>query len=278
MTEAVEEVPTFTDEERKILALWRQGDFTLDRAVFPVVAGDSGKEVEVDLYPTEGWVIVSQTCDIVNIGKGKEFVTICPLVAATPALLAQIANGTTPAAASLELSVREDLVVDLGRMASLHKRALTGLTRRDGFASDHKRSVFAESLERRFGRFAFPDELSAGPLRYLRNRAKQKHGADSPIGKVYRAIDQIRIRATPGFYSGASFAFHVVVDGEKEKVVGRKAIRDELEAVAKHSKFAWPEGYRKENDFFVVQTTEEMSAREWIESYPVDLDFISDSS
>jgi len=272
-----QEANAFTSKELEDLEKWRQGDFALDCRVFPVITGLSTEDVDQDLYRVEGWVVISQTCDIVNVGPGKDFVTICPIVVATPGLKAEVDKGMTPTAAGLELRIDDMHVVDLGRSASLHKKALLELKRHDGFKTDFTRSIFSESLERRFGRFAFPTSISEGPLRHLRNRAKEKHDVNSEIGQVYRAISQFRLRAAPNFDTeGALVAFHVIVDPEKAKVVGRQAILDELKKVADHPKFAWPdESFGREDDFFVLQTLEEMSGREYQESWAVDLEFLS---
>ncbi|GES49988.1 hypothetical protein Rhsp01_34280 [Rhizobium sp. NBRC 114257] len=272
-----QEADAFTSKELEDLEKWRQGDFALDCRVFPVITDWSKEDLDQDLHAVEGWVVISQTCDIVNVGPGKEFVTVCPIVVATPGLKAEVDKGMTPAAAGLELPVDDMHVVDLGRSASLHKKALLQLDRHDGFKTDFTRSIFSESLERRFGRFAFPTLISNGPLRHLRNRAKEKHDVNSEAGQVYRAISQFRLRAAPNFDTkGALVAFHVVVDPEKIKAVGRRAVLDELKKVADHPKFAWPdEDFGREEDFFVVQTLDEMSGREYQESWAVDLDFLS---
>ncbi|UWU31041.1 hypothetical protein N2600_28125 (plasmid) [Rhizobium sp. WSM1274] len=78
------------------------------------------------------------------MGVGKEFVTICPITVATPGLKAEVEQGVTPAAAGLELRENDMHVVDLGRCASPHKKALLATTRRDSFRNDFSRSLFSE--------------------------------------------------------------------------------------------------------------------------------------
>jgi hypothetical protein len=264
------------EEEFKVLSEWKQGDFTLDRTLFPVITDTSVDDMEYDLTNSHGWVVISQTCDIVNYGEGKEYVTICPLVEAKDSLLREVHNGTTPAAARLELVPNERLVVDLGRTASIHKKAIVPLARMDGFKDVGLLGVFAEALERRYGRFAFPDWLSTGPLKQLRERAREKHKTGGTIGDVYRAIDQLRVRGNPDLESeGSIIGFHVVIDPEKLRATSRKAILDELTTLAK--KFVWPAHVKGETHLFTVMTLDEMSARDYTESHRADLDFISNS-
>lgn len=267
-------VEGLTDDEMKALSEWRQGDFTIDRIHIPVITATSDEDIDLDVHVACGWVVISQTCDIVNYGQSKEYVSICPIAEASPQFQKDVTNGVTPAGAPLELRMEDNHVVDLGRTASIHKRALVQVGRRDGFSTDHARSVFQQSLERRFGRFAFPDWLSTGPLRLLRDRARDKHKTGGPVGDVYKAIDEFRVRGNPDLESqGSAIGFIAVVDAEKEKKTSRKAIREEFAALSK--KFVWPEAYIKEDEFFTVMTLDEMTARQLKESYSVDLDFIS---
>jgi len=267
-------VEGLTDEEMTALSAWRQGDYTLQWAHFPVVSDTTEEDVEIGFDSAVGWVAVTQTCDIVNYGRHKDYVTICPIIEADDRLLKDVVNGVTPAAAILELREQDHHVIDLGRAASIHKRALAHLPRKDGFSSDMSRSVLQQSLERRFGRFAFPDWLSTGPLRQLRDRAREKHKSGGPVGDIYKAIDEFRVRGNPDLEShGSAIGFYAVVDPEKEKKTTRKAIQGEFKALS--AKFDWPEAYVQEDEFFTVMTLDEMSARQLRESHSVDLDFIS---
>lgn len=268
---------TLTDEEMAALAEWRQGDYTIDHHHFPVILETTEDDIDLGHSKACGWVVISQTCDIVNYGEGKEYVSISPIVEALDSFLKDVERGVTPAAAVLENRVQPNHVVDLGRTASIHKRALAPLARRDGFSGDLTRSVFSQTLERRFGRFAFPDWLSTGPLRQLRERARDKHKTGGALGDVYKAVDEFRVRGNPDLEThGAAIGFFAVVDAEKEKKTTRAAIREELQALAK--KFDWPDAFVKEDDLFVVVTLDEMSGRELRESHAVDLDFISSGS
>lgn len=267
-------VEGLTDDEVHALSEWRQGDYSLEWAHFPVVSDTSEDGVEVSFEEVVGWVVATQTCDVVNFGHNKDYVMVCPIIVADDRLLRDVVNGVTPSAAILELRVDAHHVIDLGRAASIHKRVLASLPRKDGFSSDLSRSVFQQSLERRFGRFAFPDWLSTGPLRQLRDRAREKHKTGGPLGDVYKAVDEFRVRGNPDLESnGSAIGFIAVVDAEKEKKTTRKAIRDEFDALSK--KFVWPESYIKEDEFFTVMTLDEMTARQLKESHSVDLDFIS---
>ncbi|MGB8839546.1 MAG: hypothetical protein WCC64_00610 [Aliidongia sp.] len=143
---------------------WQQGDYTLAiREIFVADTWD-GAQLSVITDPVHGLVVITQTCDIVNDSSGKEWVTVCPLVGGNEQLCSEAATGRTPAFATLETPTNPRLVVDLGRMMSLHKDVLARLPRRRGFVTDLNRSRFAAALERKHGRFAFPDKFSVQVL------------------------------------------------------------------------------------------------------------------
>ncbi len=263
-----------TDEEYRTLGQWRQGDFTLQRTHIPLIMETDDEGLDVGTIETLGWVVISQTCDIVNYGERKEYVSICPIVAAPTAVLKEVHAGVTPAFGKLDLAVADDHVIDFGMIATVHKRALLLLERNDGFPDDAARSVFQQSLERRFGRFAFPDWLSNGPLRQLRKRAREAHKSSGANGNIYKAIDEFRVRGNPDLESKDSvIGFLAIVNRDKEKATTREAIRQEL--VTQAGKWDWPDAFIKEDEFMVIGTLDEFSGRDIKESHSVDLEFIS---
>lgn len=270
-------VEVLTGEEIKALECWRQGDYTLQRTQFPLIVETDDEDLYLDTVEACGWVVITQTCDIVNYGPGKEFVSFCPIVEAYDPTLKDVKAGVTPAFAKLDLAVNEHHVIDFGRMASIHKRALLKLERSNGFPDDAARSVFQQALERRFGRFAFPDWLSNGPLRQLRNRAREAHKSGGPLGDIYKAIDEFRVRGNPDLDSkGSAIGFFAIVDSVKEKKTTREAIREEFMKQAK--KFVWSDEFIREEEFLAIATLDEVSGRDIKQSYAVDLDFISMNS
>jgi hypothetical protein len=162
--------------------------------------GVEGGEPDLAVDIVVGVVVVTQTCDIVNITPGKEHIVVCPLVEISPASLESVRKGRTLAAAALEHPPAPNVVVDIGRMASLRKSVLPKLKRRDGFSTDAARMQLAEALERKFGRFAFPDEFNDSILSKLRDRVLSAHGKPvSEHGQAYRSIMTARVTAVPGW-------------------------------------------------------------------------------
>jgi hypothetical protein len=197
-------------------------------------------------------------------------------VKATEELVKQISLGTTTVGALIENAADPTDVADLRFLTSVRKSALAGMERQDGFNSDVARATFVTKLERRYGRFAFPDDLSNGPVITIRNRAKSLHQKDSENARVYKSLRSIRVAASPNLDTpGATIQFLLVLNDDPNVSALPKDIVAELEGQAKTDRFAWPADFNKAEPLFRVVTMDGMTAREWDESRHVDLDFIS---
>jgi hypothetical protein len=264
------------EEEVAKLRHWRQGDFTLSIPQFVVIDGVDGQDFSPNGKEVVGLVAVSQTCDIVNWGEGKEWVILSPLIEVEEKIFIEVNAGRTPGGAILECAPRPNLVVDLNRMMTVHKGVLISLERQDGFKTDQGLRNFAEALERKHGRFAFPDSFNDHVLKPLRKRIKDAHEKNSENGRAYRSIQYVRVVASPSWDAQlVSVGFRFVLPNE----AWREATRAEIAKVVEGhlGKITWPKGFQPETPPFTLQTLDEMTALEWTESRHVDWDFISRS-
>lgn len=255
---------------------WRQGDCTLALSKFAVVDGvDSEGYLLAGNDDVEGAVVVSQTCDIVTLGPGKECVVVCPLVKCTDQQLAEFASGRTPRAALLEHPPKPNLVVDLNRMMTLEKALLVKFDRHAGFSTDEARVGFADALQRKHGRFAFPDAFNDHILDDLRNRIAKAHKSEgSENGKAYRSIRATRVRAAPHWEApDVKVFFRFVLHDQSAREASLDQIAKTIEGHLDALK--WPPGFSKDGDGYELVTMDDMTARHWVESQPVDWDFIS---
>jgi len=260
-----------------MLRNWRQGDYTLDAPQFLVADSIEDGELVGSAVEVIGFAVVSQTCDVVNYGHDKQWVAVSPLVKVTPESYQEINGGRTPAAAALQNPPAENVVVDLNRMMTIHKSALAGLNRMPGFVTDEARSEFAACLERKHGRFAFPDVFNNGILGPLRKRIKDAHKKDSDNGKAYRSIDTVRVSASPSWESSEiEVGFRFVLAPEDRREANREAIS---KVIAAHlATLKWPVGYKPAKPQFILETLDDMRAKDWVESQPIDWNFISRSA
>lgn len=264
------------EELRAALAPWRQGDFTISTGEFPVAFLNENDVIETGWDSVQGLVVVSQTCDIVNAMDLDDVVVVAPIVEVTEGLLESIKFGTTTVGAVIENSLLPTDVADLRFLATIRKTSLVKMERKEGFSSEQTRDVFVNALERRYGRFAFPDALSNGPVITIRNRAKSLRKKDSPNAKVYKSLRSVRLAADPDFDTpGAKIQFLLVLNDPPQVFAQPQDIIAELKSQEIAERFNWPPVFEKETPLFRVVTMDSLSAREWDGSRHVDLDFIS---
>lgn len=261
---------------RAALQPWRQGDYTISSGDFPVAFLNENEIMEAGWDTVQGIVVVSQTCDIVNVVDLDDVVVVAPIAEVSESLLEAIKFGTTTVGAVIENSILPTDVADLRYLATLRKTSLVKMERRAGFNSEETRDVFVNALERRYGRFAFPDALSDGPVITIRNRAKSLRKKDSPKAKVYKSLRSIRLVAEPDFDTpGAKIQFLLVLNDPPHVFAEPTDIIAELKTQEDAERFNWPPAYEKQDPLFRVATMDSLSAREWDNSRHVDLDFIS---
>ena len=98
----------------KALEAWRQGDCVLgehwfvhriDKSIPVTAAGRAAVEAGADLAEQEvqGFVVVTQTCDVVRSCADRPFVELCPLVEVDDDRLCEIQRGRRPAYAFVPL-------------------------------------------------------------------------------------------------------------------------------------------------------------------------------
>ena len=264
----------------RLLRQWRQGDYstTITEIILATGLEDGTAVLAVDAEEVQGLVVVTQTCDIINEAAGKEYVVVCPLRELKPEVVEEVRKGRSPSAVLLDNPPAPNVVVDLGRMMSLHKSVLVRMERREGYSTDEGRTRLAEALERKHGRFAFPDAFNDDVLAKLRSRILGAHGKEtSDYGKAYRSIRTARVTAFPSWEpeegEKVEVLFHFVLHPEKDREATREAIAKALDEHLK--KIEWPTGYKPGNPSYQLVLMEDMTAAEWTQSQPIDWDFIS---
>jgi len=253
---------------------WRQGDYTLSRSEILSVE-DWTDDMDVAAAGVKGLVVATQTCDIVNPAPDKEYVVLCPLIEVSVQMYEDVRKGRSPFAALLEHPPGPNIVVDLGRMMSVRKSALVGMERREGFTTDEARVRFAWALERKYGRFAFPDAFSNSILAGLRKRILDSHGKQaSEHGKSYRSLQTARVTGFPRWDAEqVTVTFHFVLEPEAKLQANRNQISKTLDEHL--SKLVWPPGFVPSDPPYHLVTLEEMTAAEWTQSRAIDWEFIS---
>lgn len=260
---------------------WRQGDCVIGEHWFvyrfnpqrPLTSdsADVSKE-EIDLAESEvkGFAIVTQTCDIVRTCNERPFVEIVPLVEVDKQQLRDIQRSRRPQYAYIPGVMELNLVADLDRVMTIEKAVLVEWKRRPGCHNDDEVRELGQALIRKRARFAFPDDFTVF-ARKLQNRLRDKHGKASDEGEALRALREIRVRAEPSWNSlKIRLIFWFIRDGEHSqfKGIGWDIFLDQWLRLI-------PESERYHNVEGSVVALEDMTAKEYVESAPLDLNHLS---
>lgn len=266
------------------LAAWRQGDCVLGEHWFAhrldtsFAVTDSGRvaaEAGVDLAEQEipGFVVVTQTCDVVRSCSDRPFVELCPLVEVDDDRLREIQRGRRPAYAFVPLLSVRRLVADLDRVMTVEKPLMATWERTLGWSTDAEARAFALALSRKRARFAFPDDFTE-LARKLQTRLTDKHEKNTDEGRGLRALDEIRVYASPSWDAPKVDVFFWFVRDEEDADFEGKSWADLLKAwlnlVPITARFKSVEGQ--------VVTLQDMNAEEYVGSDPLDLDHLSTGS
>ncbi|NER22344.1 MAG: hypothetical protein F6J86_24980 [Symploca sp. SIO1B1] len=260
---------------------WRQGDFVLGEQWFVYridprqPLAESSKNVEAeesDLIEVEtrGLVLVTQTCDIVRSCVSRPFIEVVPLVEVEEDILNEIQRCRRPQYAFIPGASSYCFVADLDRIMTIEKAVIAGWTRQSGCSSDQEHRLLGQALARKRVRFAFPDDFIVW-LNKLQKRISKKHSKSSPEGDALRTLREIRVRAAPSWnYPEIELMFWFIREEQETQFQGIEwftLLDGWLKLIQPAGRFKFVEGQ--------VITLEDMTAKDYVESDPLDLDHLS---
>lgn len=197
---------------------WRQGDFFLSEDLFFIHLADLARpltpeaeevaserratgdtlEVEGVASAVTGYVVITQTCDIVRDCKARSYVELCPLVAVKPSTVKETRLLRRPAFAFVPGASDKNLVADLDRIVTVEKSFLSNFELTAGCKDDSERRAFADALARHRTRPAFPDDFNEcmGPVR---DHLKKIHRGTDAEGLLIQSVGEIRVSASPNW-------------------------------------------------------------------------------
>lgn len=266
------------------LRAWRQGDCVVGEYWFvhrfapgrPLTeAAKAAAETQaggVDLAESEvqGLMIVSQSCDVVRSCSERPFVEVCPLVELEEGVLKDVERGRRPQFTFVPGVAGRRLAGDLDRIMTVEKAVVAGWKRTAGCDTDAARRRLAFTLARKRVRFAFPDDFVVA-VRALQERLQQKHGKASDEGDALRSLREIRVRAAPSWEAGEiDLLFWFIRKPDTEKPEGKSwdgLLEAWLRLVTPEGRFCSIDG--------TVATLDDLTARDYVESDPLDLDHLS---
>jgi len=269
----------------KTLEQWKQGDCAVGTdhwfgyrcnpkmplsAASRAAAEDGAEYVEEEII---GFVVVTQTCDIVRKCSIRPYVDICPLVQVSDSQLREIRRGRHIALAYLPLLAERRLVADLSRIMTIEKPVLTEYARIPGCDNSQHVRDFARCVARKWGRFAFPDGFQSFVDKLI-GLCREKHRKASPEGRAIQALREIRVCGMPSWDSARiNVTFWFIRENEDTLFDGREwnqYLSKWLSTLEPNSQFAGVEGK--------VVSLRWMTGDDYASSVPLDLDYLSTTS
>ena len=263
------------------LQVWRQGDLALDESWF-VHVGDPAMPLSESAAEARGpgpqaltsevigLIVVTQTCDIVRACTSRPYIEVAPLMQVTEDEWRTVRRGRRPAHATLPALEKDCLVADLDRVMTVEKSIVATWARTPGYTEDADGRAFAQALARKRVRFAFPDDFNAF-ARKLSGRLVEKHEKNTDEGRGLRALREIRVRAAPSWDAPAVDLFVWFIRNPEDATFEGKTWATLL---AEWQKLIGPSGRFTAVDGQVV-TLEDMTAADYVESDPLDLEHLS---
>ena len=275
-------IPSDADFDRidKQLETWQQGDiirsadlpfaFVASAATPLSSAAQQTDAITGDLLVLVetvevGFVILTQTCDVVRSCRDRPFLELAPLVAA-PTLIEETRRLKRVSFAYHPAAARQGQVVDLDRTMTVEKAVVVGLNYEQGLSTTTEILIFQQALAAKRARFAFPDDFVAACSRFSK-RVKDKAGRQSPEGQHLDALDEIRVSASDWSAPTISLNFWLVKRGDP-------ATADWLRWTAEWSKLVDASG-RFTAVTMQAATLDDMTARDHVESHHLDFDQLS---
>jgi hypothetical protein len=267
------------------LSKWSQGDCTIgddhwfitrfdpQRPLTAVSEDVVAAEADADLAESavRGFVVVTQTCDLVRSCQDRSFVEISPLVEVDVQQLAEIRRLKRPSYAYIAGVAEHNLVADLDRVMTVEKAVVATWERIRGCRSDADIRSLGEALARKRSRFAFPDDFN-NLVHKLQKRMQDKHEKATPEGDALKALNEIRVRAAPSWGDEKKvelfFWFICTEEDDRSKdMEWHKRLPEWLNLLPTSGRFISVDG--------LVVSLEDMTAKDYVQSDRLDLDRLS---
>jgi hypothetical protein len=263
-------------------AAWHQGDVAelgatawLARPRLALTSQGSeatADEVACIVAESRQMVIVSQTCDIVRSCSSRPYVLLAPVVSLDEQTTTEASKGMRPRFVPLA-GIGPNTFADLDFVITAEKALLVDAELARGLPDEASQRRFAVGVGRVFSRFAFPDDLSY-VFRGLVGRVRDKHARDSDEGRALEALEEIRLTAVPGWDADAIDVFVTFAPptrAEAEAIMDEESWDDMVDGWIRRLE---PLGVIRSVDGAMIPL-DEMTAREYLDSDALDLDYLS---
>lgn len=260
---------------------WRQGDYTLTPSTFvykidPALPLDEPSREAVALDPeaehpedpVDGWMVISQTCDIVKKCHNRPYVEVAPLVVLNEGLYPKAVRGVLQRYATVPALAPTRQAADLERIMTVEKSLLAQWPRSVGCQTDSERRTLAKLLARKRNRPALPDEFPAWFAPVRERLEYGENNPETPEGETVAAIEEILVQPSPNW--GAmriSVSVWFVLKQGAARLDRSRVLQSWLDLLAPRDQFAEGKG--------AIIFLEDLTARDYVDSDRLDLDHMS---
>lgn len=262
---------------------WCQGDCTIGEywfiyrsdSEYPLVGDSRGvSSIEENIIESRvaGFVVLTQTCDLVRNCQDRPFLEISPLVEVDADRLQEVKKMKRPQYAYVPGVAEQNLIADLDRVMTIGKSIVATWKRIAGCRNDQEVIDLGRALARKRSRFAFPDDFNL-LTQSLQKRMQNKHGKNTPEGLALLVLSEIRVQAMPFWDADTvSLMFWFIRPQDDDPFTDTE-----------WSKFLsiWldltPTSRRYQSINGAVKLLEDLTAKEYVESRLLDLDRLSTS-
>lgn len=217
-----------------------------------------------------GFAVITQTCDLIRDCNRRPFVEISPLIEVKKTILHEIERGRRPNYAFIVGIAEKHLVADLDRVMTVEKSVVANWKRVQGCYNDNDIRRLSLALARKRARTAFPDDFVKF-VTPLTNRMSKKHDKKSDEGDALQALREIRVHASPSWTANEVELIFWFIQNEQELFFKNEKWVNYVEKW----KDLMPKSGRFINVRVVVRTLDTLTAREYVESDPLDFDHLS---
>lgn len=216
--------------------------------------------------------IITQTCDIRRDAGVRPFLLLARVVTLDEPIAGEARAGHRPRYVPL-MELDANAFVDMDVVVTVEKSALLDVEATPGLAGDAARRRFGIAVGRVHSRFAFPDDLAVA-LQGVVTRIRQKHAKGSPEGQALSTLEAIRVTASPS-WTAAEIAVFISFCPATRASANSVLTDDEWDQLVDGwLRQAEPTGAIASVDGAMIPL-EELTALEYVESDPLDLDHLS---
>ena len=216
------------------------------------------------------FAVLTQTCDLVRHCGDRAFAEVSPLVEVNDRVLREIGRGRRPNYGFIPGVVDRRLVADLDRVMTVEKSVVAVWERIEGCRTEGDARRLSLALARKRARTAFPDDFVAF-AKPLTKRMVERHDKQSDEGRALRLLREIRVRAAPSWNADAVELMFWFIRNEDQPAFEFQGWE--------HCLTALPQAQSTFGRFLrvdgVVLTLDDLTARDYVESDPLDLDHLS---